>query len=435
MKYTRVRASGNHIAGQYKSHNSIVDLTLSDLYWLVLLNLSLFGNAIQGRTGFTYIDETVTLLLLAGAVFCSLRRKRAFSEGIRQLANWAIACLAALAFVGLLGNIVYGYQVQFAPIAIDMFTCLKFPIALLSSILVFRQRKQLFLAAETEAKILSAIVFIFGCINIFADIGMSYEIRYGLRSYKFIFDHPTYLVFFNVGLISLLLVDWKENVFWICLDLLATALSLRSKGFGYVAIVAISLVIMRNKQKLTPAKIAAICGIGIAIGWNQFFFYFNTPGYARGELTSTAILIARQSFPLGGGFATFGSAVTADPNYYSPLYYLYGLANIWGLEPDNILFISDTFWPVVLGEFGFLGLGLYVSALGLLMLICYRIGPTVRIATLTAFGYLLISSTSESTFFNPQAICLAMCLGLMLFNGQGDVVARRGNPEKDAADE
>lgn len=414
METRRLDAPANGIAGQRKSSDSIMNMTLVDLFLLLLFNLALFGNAIQYWTGFSYVDEGTTLLLLAGALVCVLKQEKAFAEGTRRLANWAVGCLFAFVAIGLLGNISFGFQTKAAPIAIDMFTCLKFPIALLGSIVVFHQREQLLRAAVSEAKVLTAIALIFATLNLFANFGMGSDPRFGFMSYRFIFGHPTFLVFFTVGLNALLLTDWRRNLPWIILNLITTLFSFRSKGLGYVAMVAILLVVMRKGQRLTPAMVVAICGMGTAIGWNQFVKYFNTPGYARGEMVTAAFSIAHDFFPLGSGFATFGSAVTTDPRYYSPIYFLYGLSSIWGLQPGSAFFVSDTFWPTVLGEFGVIGLAIYVVALVLMLLICYRPLPAVRIAALSTFGYLLISSTSESAFFNPQAVCLAMCLGLIL---------------------
>jgi hypothetical protein len=78
-----------------------------------------------------------------------------------------------------------------------------------------------------------------------------------------------------------------------------------------------------------------------------------------------SIAIARDFFPLGAGLGRFGSYMS-EVNY-SPLYDRYGLVRVYGLGPQNPLAITDTFWPMVLGELGPIGLAGMAAFLGLLL--------------------------------------------------------------------
>ena len=53
--------------------------------------------------------------------------------------------------------------------------------------------------------------------------------------------------------------------------------------------------------------------------------------------------------PFGSGLGSFGTAAAAKE--YSPLYYKYQLDNVWGLNPENPMFLADAFYPT-LAEFG-----------------------------------------------------------------------------------
>ena len=83
-----------------------------------------------------------------------------------------------------------------------------------------------------------------------------------------------------------------------------------------------------------------------------------TPGLgstdARTALYTTSVLIARDDFPIGAGLGRFGSGVSRDP--YSPVYARYGLDQIDGLSPQHSSYVTDTFWPRILGETGVIGL-------------------------------------------------------------------------------
>ena len=75
---------------------------------------------------------------------------------------------------------------------------------------------------------------------------------------------------------------------------------------------------------------------------------------ARPESYKTArTIIFSDYIPFGSGLASFGTNAAAK--YYSPLYYEYGLDDIWGLYPDNPMFLADAFYPT-LAQYGMVGL-------------------------------------------------------------------------------
>jgi hypothetical protein len=121
---------------------------------------------------------------------------------------------------------------------------------------------------------------------------------------------------------------------------------------------------------------------------------------ARFALHYTSVQIAIDHFPFGTGLATFASH--ASRVYYSDVYYSYGLANVWGLSPEYPEFITDTFWPMVLGEGGIVALVAYVGFFALLTIHFWRAARNPyfsreqRFLLLAAF-FLLIGSVSEST--------------------------------------
>lgn len=95
---------------------------------------------------------------------------------------------------------------------------------------------------------------------------------------------------------------------------------------------------------------------------SQFGAYFGADSYqeqARSVLTIQSYHIANDFFPFGSGSGTYASM----PSYvlgYSEIYYTYGLYLIWGANIENPLFLTDVFWPKILGQTGWFGLIAYI---------------------------------------------------------------------------
>ncbi|HYN64765.1 MAG TPA: hypothetical protein VES36_09190, partial [Candidatus Limnocylindrales bacterium] len=91
---------------------------------------------------------------------------------------------------------------------------------------------------------------------------------------------------------------------------------------------------------------------------------------ARAALYGASAQIAWDHFPLGAGLGRFGSHMSRVE--FSPLYARYGLNHVRGLQRTNSQFVTDTFWPMVLGEGGVFAVLAYAAFLGALMLTIWR---------------------------------------------------------------
>ena len=392
-----------------------LETSVGDLALLLFLNLALFGEAIQGAMGFSYCDEIATIAVVCAAFFRFHASKNALADGMSTSSKLALIWLFVVVSAAFLGNAFCGVHASTAAILTDFLTCCKFPIALIASIYAFACSERLSALFEIEAKILLVVMTVLGIGNLFFDFGMGSEARFGIRaSFTFVFDHPTYLVFCAAGLTAFLMKDRERNMPFIVMGMLVVLLSLRSKGFAFAAVCLLLLLTFGKSNRLSVVHIALGLVAVALIGMDQYINYYQSAGYARGELARQAIAVANDYFPLGTGFATYGSAVTAQIDNYSPLYYAYGLSTVWGLAPGAASFLSDTFWPTVLAQFGYFGLVAFAALLIALFVMCYKAGGGSRLPVICIFAYLLISSTSESSFFNPSAAYLAMCAGLAI---------------------
>ena len=158
----------------------------------------------------------------------------------------------------------------------------------------------------------------------------------------------------------------RKNVLRGILILSLGLLSMKSKFFGeYIVFIGL-FYFLRSRLKPNLKTILSILALTSAIvyfTWEKFDAYYVTgmteevkssERKARPESFKTAgTIIFSDYIPLGSGLASFGTNAAAK--YYSPLYYKYHLDNIWGLYPENPMFLADAFYPT-LAQYGLVGL-------------------------------------------------------------------------------
>ena len=126
---------------------------------------------------------------------------------------------------------------------------------------------------------------------------------------------------------------------------------------------------------------------------------------ARVALTYTSFSIGNDFFPLGVGFGQFGSPISN--NWNSIVYQMYGIDNIWGLTgEDDVIFMYDTFWPMILGETGYLGTLIYMFILyfsfgPFLKRFCNSTSDKLVLFPSLLFIIFLVASTGKPVFSGP----------------------------------
>jgi hypothetical protein len=203
------------------------------------------------------------------------------------------------------------------------------------------------------------------------------EYRQGLRTAIAIFEHAGLAGWFFAFCASLALARWvdKRRAFDVVRFLLfvgGVLVTLRRKPLvGLLCMVVYAILstgALRSRTRVAVTVILVVLAVGGVVGdvvvgtfLDMFDLYLFTPDpsvVARNALHLASFDIAIDRFPLGVGLGRFGGWVSSL--YYSPVYYEYGLNNVYGLSEDNPAFIQDAFWPHVLGQLGFVGTGLFL---------------------------------------------------------------------------
>lgn len=255
----------------------------------------------------------------------------------------------------------------------------------------------------------------------FSVSGASIE-RYGLPSLFGPFVHPFDLAFacsvLAVAAAAYLRVFGRRKwaVFALLVGLVGTVLSLRRKDLLGIAA---GLFTLTARLSRPGWLIAGALVLPILLVWNWSFlsqqvsdliasYASLTSREARTVLTLGGIHLAISDFPFGAGFGRFASRAAAVN--YSPEYYNLGINNTYGLGPGvgQGAFLTDTSWPALLGEAGFVGTSAFVAMLVAFLIVSRRWTrssvPEMRWVGLTGVSLLVVilfESTGASVFASP----------------------------------
>ena len=200
------------------------------------------------------------------------------------------------------------------------------------------------------------------------------DVREGILSVSSILPHPSefgwIMAYFACFAFAFNFVFVKKKYFILgLLFSIGVVMSMRMKPIGGLSVALLCGFfagrqnVMRNSLKV--GLIVIILGLffheeilGLVI--KTIAGYFQVPDplkIARNALYIKSLRIAADYLPFGSGLGTFGGWIAYL--YYSPLYYKYGLSNIYGLSKGGS-FACDTFWPYIIGQFGIIGLLSYL---------------------------------------------------------------------------
>ena len=386
-----------------------------------LLLIFVFQNPLQMKIPpLKYLDELYALLCIP---LCGYR---IICNNYRTFIPWKyvfLLILLGLFFItGIAGWVVNGYQPLNITLS-DAFINMKFYLAIGMSVFLFQgiNMETVYRRSWNILRILTGGITLILLLDLVLHIFDGGQ-RSGLRAEQLFYTGPTYLAAACSLLVFIyfrLYQFFETRTFpWMCMlwfDILCT---LRVKAIGTVIVmIFIYMIICRKRYNI---GFLAWCGIGtgvVLVAAQRFDYYFNNlrDDTARSVLLRTSFQIAKDHLPIGSGFGTFASAVSAEP--YSRIYYMYHIQNVWGLSPKYPIFISDSFWPMIIGQCGYLGLFIYVLLMAILIWIVFetrRQNAWIYASGLAILVYLGIASIGESAFVNTYAVGFAFVLGILL---------------------
>ena len=362
---------------------------------------------------FKHIDEVLVLLCFG---YLALHVHYVF------LKKWRILYLfLGFMAIGAVSSLVFRYQGA-VPALIDAIVVIsKFMVGYLTAYVYCSLHKDtLSQQLAGAARLITVLLFVIALHDmVMTPFFPRGEYRYFTQSLVLMFPHATYLSAAMVTLLVLLGYTDKDNrnIPFLVMATFIGMMTLRGKAIAFFAVYWMMYLCLITFRVRNLTALIVVGGIAcVIIGYEQISDYFltTTRFSPRQIMLKDSIPLALDHFPLGTGFGTFGSTIAAQ--YYSPIYLQLHYDELHGMGPDNPMFMTDSFWPEIIAQFGIIGLILFVLIIIYFAIIIKRTlrkNVTAGFSILMILLNMLINSTAESSFFNPTSFLLFILIGMI----------------------
>ena len=369
----------------------------SKFYFLILLALFFYEPLNQFIGPISYIDE-----ILGGFALFSLYRYFFRKGSIPYPIIAVFFLLLSIIILGIVSSINSGIDVTWGNRLINLYSLIKNQLVFFWLLLVpsVQEKKETLKLLGPIIKIYIVVAFIFALINIFHDIGMTYDVRFTLRSFKFIYNNPATLNDRILCGFAVLVANRgiRKNLGFILLGTIVIILTFRSNGLAALAVFWALFGLLKLGQKLTFNKILFVALIAIFTGWGSIKNYLIEDVTPRGMMLRNGIMLANRYFPLGSGLGTYGSDIAFK--FYSPIYYELGYDKIWVLAPVTGSVATDNFWPMLFGQYGWISslLFLIVLLIQFWIIMANISNSQLKAVAITLISYMIMKSMGEAVF-------------------------------------
>ena len=214
----------------------------------------------------------------------------------------------------------------------------------------------------------------------------------------------------------------KRNLIIAALIAVVGLMGMKFKYYGQFGAWMFLLFYMKKRFSFKSMKIVWQIGIlafvVILLGWERFNTYYvegmTNEDLARPMVNKATWDILMDYFPFGCGFGGFGTAAAAV--YYSPLWHVYGLDRVWGLNNYHgyVAFHCDSFFGWF-SEIGFFGAFFFVMFWKRRILEINKIvDDRYYKVAIMSFFCMAIEWTGDQSFFSGKGMGYLMLLGLCL---------------------
>ncbi len=383
----------------------------------ILILLALLVPAISKYTGFSYLDELITLVL--GIAFAM----RLVTKGYRisKVEKNILLCMIVFYVLGLLSSLTFKYQPIYISALSGIFSIKAFITYFGMRVICdeyshSRKSKIRLLKILKCLLVISAFLLVIDMIwPLFEQLGK----RFGIITTTFIFESHTELCCYGIILVMMIIFLKRDlgyktsNIIWVIMSFIIVMRGGRVKAVGFLALFIALYVLLPFIRKFKIQYVLIALPLVWLVADEQIIYYFGNLSSARGRLYYNGFNIAKDFFPLGSGFATFGTEFSR--RYYSIIYDMYNLSNVYGFSRMYPYFIADTMWPAIMGEAGFLGAIVYMIGFVQMyfMVLKGQFDKYMKMLLFSILTYGLFESIGDSIFMSSRGVLILICFAYM----------------------
>ncbi|EMG28737.1 hypothetical protein X560_2382 [Listeria fleischmannii 1991] len=395
-------------------------------FFITMFLFILFSSVIEAFVPFlSVLDNAIVFAILIMAIL------KAISEGLngkKTISTIGIITLVTciiLFLIAIIPNIMNSEHASFLQQLLTFYADIKFVILFFCGIYVFENidltsTKELMLRISWLFTIICSLMYL---VNLVVPFLQSFDTRFGITTYSFGFGHPaqfalTAIVFSVLRIFFSLKDNERMPYIYLLLNFGLVFVAGRSTSIGFYVCLLILAIVFPYVKRIPISFVAVLGAVFLWLSWGRIMSQFmGDSNEARGLLLRTSIKIARDNFPFGAGLGMFGSnAARVD---YSPYFSKYNLDDVWGLTKENPHFATDSYWAMIIGELGFLGVicmlilfGLVISGINMYL---KNEKPLTKVIVLLPFIYALLTSPIDTVMVSKSIIIvifavLYMCL-------------------------
>lgn len=328
--------------GKFNSYLMIFGIEL-------MLFVSLFNTVLPPLL--VYADDIFCAIIAALLIVNVIRGKRVFKFYI---------FIVLLIPIGLMGNLLFDIQPNFLLALTDAFMFLKPYILLMyiTTTISSAQAKHIYTVTAKLSKAAIILLSVFSILSFFFKGVFSGMLNGNLEFY--FYSGFTGTVAMTVIICMTVIVSNPQNNRLLYYILSSIVIICSKSGLGILAIALYAAVYLffEQKRRFHWYYLLIIVPICLWVGRNEILGYLLNTNAPRYLLLYYSFVTAWSCFPVGSGFASYGSSLAAS--HYSKLYYNYGFSNRWGMSKEGTFFLMDSYYPQIIGQTGFLGSILYL---------------------------------------------------------------------------
>ncbi|MDY5701524.1 MAG: hypothetical protein SPK68_10585 [Lachnospiraceae bacterium] len=377
--------------------------------WTLLLVGFIFHGVLENSLDFVKIfDEIVALLCFPFAAYDYFTNKREKGIRLTKTRRMELGLLLTFLLCGLAGNILYRFQPLWV-VLVSAVLAAKFFMILLTAGYI-----QKFLKVDMEKQE--------GTIQILSILWFGYYMLSLLLPQYFEAPEAWDICAKSSLLFALLIFSTHKRIYryrlYLMMMLVMLVLSGKEKAYGAILVLGLFYYLIVHKKVQTKIRYILYMAIPVAVlAWDKIYYYYvqGYGRYAKSIMTSTSLQIAKDYFPIGTGFGTFGSTYARE--VYSPVYFLYGIADNPELGIESRQYLTDLFWPILFGETGVLGTIFYCGLILLLFIQIQRVfyyNKKKYFLLIFMFVFMMMTTFTEAGFMQPMVMVFAYVMGMLL---------------------